>query len=118
MDTERQVALITGAASGIGYATALHLAEAGWRVALVDRDAGGLEPTLSVLNDRGATALAHAADVTVPPAIEAALAHFDELGPLRGVVNCAGVVANVPVADTTAELLRGVLEITSWARSS
>jgi NAD(P)-dependent dehydrogenase (short-subunit alcohol dehydrogenase family) len=64
-----------------------------------------------VLNDRGATALAHAADVTVPPAIEAALAHFDELGPLRGVVNCAGVVANVPVADTTAELLRGVLEI-------
>ena len=49
MTLENKLALVTGAASGIGRAVALNLAEAGARVAAVDRDPGGLDETLDLI---------------------------------------------------------------------
>jgi 2-hydroxycyclohexanecarboxyl-CoA dehydrogenase len=53
MTLENKLALVTGAASGIGRAVALNLAEAGARVAAVDRNPGGLDETLGMINGEG-----------------------------------------------------------------
>lgn len=50
MTLENKLALVTGAASGIGHAVALNLAAAGARVAAVDRDPSGLDETLGMIN--------------------------------------------------------------------
>lgn len=53
MTLENKLALVTGAASGIGRAVALNLAAAGARVAAVDRDPSGLDETLGMINGEG-----------------------------------------------------------------
>lgn len=53
MTLENKLALVTGAASGIGRAVALNLAAAGARVAAVDRDPSGLDKTLGMINGEG-----------------------------------------------------------------
>jgi 2-hydroxycyclohexanecarboxyl-CoA dehydrogenase len=53
MTLENKLALVTGAASGIGRAVALNLAAAGARVAAVDRDPGGLQETLDLISGDG-----------------------------------------------------------------
>src|SRR5215217_6597006 len=88
-----RVALVTGAARGIGAATAVALAQAGARVALVDRDMAGLEATADAVGRAGGDAIAISADVTDAPAIERAVdtirAEWDRLDVL---VNNAGIV--------------------------
>ena len=82
------VALVTGGASGLGLATVLALAEAGARVVLVDlaTSAGA-----DIADGLGDGAVFAPADVTATDAVEAALDTATGLGPLRVVVNCAGV---------------------------
>jgi NAD(P)-dependent dehydrogenase (short-subunit alcohol dehydrogenase family) len=92
------VAFVTGAASGLGAATARRLAEGGAKVVLVDRD-----------EERG-TALAAElgqvfakADVTDPTEVERALAKATALGPLRVAVSCAGVGWAARTLDKTGK---------------
>lgn len=66
MKLEHKLAVVTGAASGIGRAIALGLAQAGATVAAVDRDAAGLAATVESLGGR---ATAHEADLGAPQAI-------------------------------------------------
>lgn len=86
-------ALVTGAASGIGRATALALAAEGVRVALLDRDASALEQTAAAVRAQGsADVLPFVVDLTdeedVQRTVDAAIA---ELGHLNAVVCCAGI---------------------------
>ena len=67
MNLENKVALVTGAASGIGRAIAVGLAEAGATVAAVDRDAEGLAATVNGIG--GERARAHRADLGEKDAI-------------------------------------------------
>lgn len=86
MRIDGQVAIVTGAASGLGRATAAALADAGATVALIDLDAGGLESAASAVRGQ-----AFALDVTDADAVEAAMPAIEALGPVRVLVNCAGV---------------------------
>jgi len=82
-------ALVTGAASGLGQATASALAARGARVALLDRDVERLE---AVRDRLSGSARAYVADVTEEQPVKAALEDArDKLGELRVAVLCAGV---------------------------
>lgn len=87
------VALVTGASSGIGAATALHLAELGASVALVARRTDRLDELSSRIAALGGTALVVTADVTDRQAAEAAVAQtIAEFGRIDTLVNNAGVM--------------------------
>ena len=97
--------LVTGAASGIGRATALMLSAAGNPVVLVDHDEAGLAAVTEEgarLTTRQAALRSCAADVADPTAVarafDTAVAAF---GPLAGVVSAAGTLTPASLADTT-----------------
>jgi NADP-dependent 3-hydroxy acid dehydrogenase YdfG len=98
-----QVALVTGASSGIGRATALALAGAGARVAAVARRADRLDALVAEISDAGGEATAVEADVTDEAAITAAVrSTHGRWGRLDMLVNNAGVMLLGPIegADT------------------
>ncbi|MDB5968666.1 MAG: short-chain dehydrogenase [Hydrocarboniphaga sp.] len=86
-------AVVTGAASGLGRATALKLAHAGADVCIVDLNAAGLEETATQLRALGVRVLVHAADLSLrdncAPVIAAAAAEF---GRLDALCNVAGII--------------------------
>jgi len=91
-DLTGRVALVTGAASGIGRASALAFAEAGTRVALLDVDERGLAATAEKVRAAGGEALALPADVTDLDAVTGAVAAtVDTFGSLDAAHNNAGV---------------------------
>ncbi len=97
------VAIVTGASSGIGEATARSLASLGASVSLVARRADRLEALAAELRAAGATALVVEADVTVREAAEAAVARtVREFGRLDVLVNNAGVMLLGPIEDADA----------------
>jgi NADP-dependent 3-hydroxy acid dehydrogenase YdfG len=98
------VALVTGASSGIGEATAESLAALGAKVALAARRADRLEALAGRITNAGGTALVVEADVTGREAAEQAVqGTVDELGSLDIVINNAGVMLLGPIADAPVE---------------
>ena len=95
-------ALVTGASSGIGRATALMLAREGASVALLALPQSGVEEVASACRQHGSEAIGIEADVGDPQAVDRAFAVAeDELGPLDAVYCGAGVSAVVSAAATT-----------------
>ncbi|WP_426503664.1 SDR family oxidoreductase [Dactylosporangium sp. McL0621] len=95
-----RVALITGASSGIGAATATLLAERGARVALLARRKDRLDELTGRIVDAGGTALGVAVDVTDADALKAAAEQAAaEHGPADLVVNNAGVMLPAPIEE-------------------
>jgi len=98
------VALITGASSGIGQASARMLAAEGAAVALVARRKDRLDGLASEIEREGGRALAIETDVTDRNQANAAVKRtVDELGRLDTVVNNAGVMLLGPVLDAPIE---------------
>ncbi|MGF1430234.1 2,3-dihydro-2,3-dihydroxybenzoate dehydrogenase [Kitasatospora sp. LaBMicrA B282] len=101
---DNKVALVTGAAGGIGAAVARTLGERGAVVAAVDRDAEQLAEVVAKLTADGLRVEAFPADVTDSASVEAAVARIEvELGPIDYLVNAAGVLRLGPVRDYTDE---------------
>jgi NADP-dependent 3-hydroxy acid dehydrogenase YdfG len=97
------VALVTGASSGIGEATAQALAAQGAAVALVARRAERLQRLADAITQQGGRALAIESDVTDNAQAQAAVARAAELGRLDIVVNNAGVMLLGPIEDAPLE---------------
>lgn len=98
------VALVTGASSGIGYATAHALAELGARVVVVARRKDRLDSLVSAIEQSGGTALAIACDITDRASAEAAVRQtVDCFGRLDLLINNAGVMIIGPVMENEVE---------------
>jgi len=101
MDSPRKVALVTGAARGIGLATAQWFVEHGHAVGMLDIDAPALEAAVAVLGQPEAV-LSLPADVRDAAQVAAAVAAVEQrFGRLDKLVNNAGIAVFKPVLDTT-----------------
>ena len=97
-----RTALVTGAASGMGRATAHLFADEGARVAVVDRVAEGVGRVVAEIEAAGAIALGYVLNVSDAAAIERTVATIRaELGPIDILINNAGM--SLPVELTAAE---------------
>jgi len=100
---DTKVALITGAARGIGRAAATKFLDEGWRVALLDRDAETLRRTMEDLGQRNG-AMPVFADVSDPEQVRRAVEETEAgFGRLDALVNNAGVANFKPVLETSFE---------------
>jgi len=101
-DITGEVALVTGASSGIGRHFAEILAASGARVALAARRADRLAELAREIETNGGTCVPIECDVTKADSIAAAIATAEEkLGPLSILVNNAGVVVSKPLFEHT-----------------
>lgn len=108
-----QVAVVTGAASGIGFAIADALAAAGVDIALSDVEADALAAASERITGRGVRTIAVTTDVTDARAVEQlATRTLDEFGRIDIVVNNAGVAAAVgPLWEVPLEETRWVMNV-------
>ncbi|GAB96607.1 3-oxoacyl-[acyl-carrier protein] reductase [Kineosphaera limosa] len=91
-DSSQRVAIVTGAARGIGAGVATRLAQDGMAVAVLDLDEAACRPVADAITAEGGRALAVGCDVSDPAAVEAAVTRIaDELGPPVVLVNNAGI---------------------------
>ncbi|GAA3053721.1 hypothetical protein GCM10020000_39560 [Streptomyces olivoverticillatus] len=112
--------LVTGAASGIGRATAFAFAEAGARVIAVDRDADGAARTAELARLVGAPeAWSECCDVSDGQAMEQLAAKVAaERGVVDVLVNNAGIGLAGAFLDTSVEDWRAVLDVNLWGSST
>jgi len=96
---ENRVALVTGAAGGIGRACALALAAAGARVAVTDLDPFALNELVAEIRTTGGDAMTCRLDVADEASVAAAFDRVVEtFGPVSILVTCAGIMAEGPTA--------------------
>jgi NAD(P)-dependent dehydrogenase (short-subunit alcohol dehydrogenase family) len=101
---DRQVALVTGASSGLGRATAVALAQAGADVALLARGKQDLEQAAAEVGQAGGRALVLVADLARAEELAGAVARVvDALGRVDVLVNAAGTDVPGPVAELSVE---------------
>jgi 2-hydroxycyclohexanecarboxyl-CoA dehydrogenase len=99
-----RVAIVTGAAAGIGAACAIRLAADGATVGVLDLDAQRCADTVAAIKDAGGEAIALGADFAEPDQIEAALvAVRSAFGPVTILVNNAALPGYAPFLETKLE---------------
>lgn len=107
----RRAAIVTGGASGIGLACAERLLASGWRVGIVDRDETAVTK-MAANRDDDARCRSAVLDVTDEHAVEEAVgAMAEQFGRLDGLVNSAGIGADMPALDTPVDLFRKILDV-------
>ena len=109
---EGKVALVTGAAYGIGFAIAEAYAEAGAKIAFNCRSQEHLDKALEAYAARGIDARGFICDVTDEAQVQAMVARIaSELGTIDILVNNAGIIRRIPMHEMSAEEFRQVVDI-------
>jgi meso-butanediol dehydrogenase / (S,S)-butanediol dehydrogenase / diacetyl reductase len=104
--SDTPVALVTGAARGIGLATTKRFLAMGWRVAMLDRDAAELAAAAAPLDP----VLELPFDVSIPEEVDrAVVATIEAFGQIDALVNNAGVADFGPIAETDFARWRTVM---------
>lgn len=109
--TENRTAVVSGAASGIGLATANRLAARGWTLALADLDAGAVKDAVDFPLDGH---VVRATDISDPDQVAGLFAQVEsELGPLKAVANVAGLtlVEDGRIEDVPLEVFDRVVGV-------
>lgn len=107
-----RVALVTGAASGIGRGIALGLAASGADVACFDLAGPALDEVVDVINETGRHAVGVAGDVTDPDSLTAAVRQTEaDLGPLLLAVNSAGIADAAPAEEMSLQQWQRVVDV-------
>ena len=118
---EGKVAVVTGAASGMGRATAILLADEGAKVAALDRDAAKLEAVVAEIAGAGREAVAVPVDLAEGDATDAAMADARAaLGPIDILINNAGVSIPAPIDSVEFEASWSVtmaINLTAYTRT-
>lgn len=110
-----QVAVITGAASGIGRALAFQAAKEGMRLVLADIEIAALEQTTQELADQGAEVLPVPTDVSQPEQVQAlALQALHTYGAVHLLCNNAGVSGGSSIWETAPEEWQWILSVNLW----
>ncbi|MDD9932362.1 MAG: SDR family NAD(P)-dependent oxidoreductase [Myxococcales bacterium] len=112
MTLKGRVAVVTGAAKGIGRAVAVQLARDGAAVAVWDLDEGGAAETVAAIEQAGGRAIACVGDAASKDGIAASLTRTrEQLGPVTVLVNNAGMTGFTPFRDVSEEALDRMLAI-------
>lgn len=99
-----RVALVTGAAAGIGAACSVRLARDGMAVGVLDLDAERCAHTVAQVEQAGGKTIALGADISDPHSVDSALARLRaELGPVTVLVNNAAIPSYAPFLETKLE---------------
>ena len=109
---EGKVALVTGAAYGIGFAIAEAYALAGAKIAFNCRGQEHLDQALADYKAKGIEAKGYICDVTDEEQVKAMVADIEkELGTIDILVNNAGIIKRIPMTDMSVEDFRKVIDI-------
>lgn len=112
---EGNVAIVTGASSGIGRATALALAGSGVKVVCAARNSARLDSLVDEIRTNGGEAVSQPTDITDPKQchgmVERALGEY---GRLDILINNAGISMRALVDDADVATLRRVMEVNFW----
>lgn len=113
MDLDGKVAVVTGGASGIGFALSSRFAERGAKVVMADVERRALEEAAERLADTGAEVLAVPTDVSVKEEVDALAARtLEHFGDVHIVCNNAGVGSRgLPIADLPVEDFQWILGV-------
>lgn len=108
----QKVSLITGAAQGIGLATAIKFADEGARVVVCDVNAGAVQAAVSQCQATGAQAIGHVMDVTVREQVDAVVGNvMAEFGRIDVLVNNAGITQDARLQKMTIEQFDRVIDV-------
>lgn len=109
---DKQIAIVTGAGSGIGRAIAIALASDGYHVALIGRNKVRLEESLKIIENSKGSGSTHSGDVTTESEVSNI---FEEISKFDGqiaiLVNNAGHLLVKPIMETTESDLRELLNV-------
>src|SRR5689334_20556696 len=107
-----RTAIVTGGASGIGYAIAQRLADDGALVAVFDIDGGAVESAAESIAAAGGKGIGLRVDVSDRAEIDAAVVEVRaRLGKPAILINCAGVTVSGPFSELTVETWNNVLSV-------
>ncbi len=109
---EGKIALVTGAAHGIGFAMACALAEAGAKVVFNSSNQHSLELGLAAYKEQGIDAKGYVCDVTDEGAVKSMVADIEAtVGVIDILVNNAGIIKRIPMEEMAVEDFRRVIDV-------
>lgn len=109
---EGKVALVTGAAYGIGFAMAQALAEAGAKIAFNCRSQANMDKAMAAYREAGIDAKGYICDATDEEGVKAMVADIAAtIGPVDILVNNAGIIKRIPMHEMACEEFRQVIDI-------